>query len=126
MIRPLPATNRLRCYALLDRIRNRGRRMASSVDDLIRTHGLLLRRKARGMSCSCAVRDDVSAQRRVVKHLINTAVETITVSADGERFREHEAHDLWKTRDTTRGPSYVVDAHCIGWRMFPNPLALPR
>ena len=78
------------------------------------------------MSCFRAFRDDVSADRCVVKRLTNIPVETITVSADAECFREHEAHDLWKTRDTTGGPSYVVDAHRIGWRMFPNPLALPR
>src|SRR6266480_4655136 len=91
-----------------------------------RPHGLLLHRKARAMSCSRAVCDDVSAHRRVVKRLINIPVETIEVSADGNCFREHEAYDLWKTGDTTRGPPYVVDAHHIGWRLSPNSLALAR
>ena len=78
------------------------------------------------MSCFRAVRDNVSAHMCVVKGLIDTPVETITANADGECFREHEAYDLWKTGDASRGPPYVVDAHRIGWRMFPNPLALPR
>ena len=78
------------------------------------------------MSCFRAVRDNVSAHMCVVKGLINTPVVTITANADGECFREHEAYDLWKTGDASRGPPYVVDAHGIGWRMFPNPLALPR
>ena len=78
------------------------------------------------MSYRCAMRDNVSAHGRIIKRLINIPVETITVSADGECFRQHETHDLWKTRDTTGDPTDVVDAHRIGWRLLPNPLALPR
>ena len=78
------------------------------------------------MSCSRAVRDDVSADRRIVKRLINIPVETIAVEADGKCFREHESYDLWKTGDATGGPPHVVDADRIGWRLFPNPLALAR
>jgi hypothetical protein len=70
-------------------------------------------RNARGMGCSRALRDDISALRRVVKRLLKSSVETIAVVADGNCFREYEAYGLWKTWDTTGGPPYVVDAHHI-------------
>ena len=78
------------------------------------------------MSCSRAVRDNVSAHRRVVKRLINIPVETIVVCADGNCFREYESYDLWKPGDTTGGPPYVIEAHHIGWRRRPDALALTR
>src|SRR5215470_6403141 len=71
------------------------------------------------------MRDDVSAHRRVVKRLINVPVIMIAVAADGKRFCKHEAYASWETRDTTRGPSYVVDLDHVG-HLFPGPHAYPR
>ena len=78
------------------------------------------------MGCSRAVRDDVSADRRIVKRLIISPVETIAVEADGKCFREYEAYAIWVTRDTTWGPSYVVDLNGPVCHLFPNPHALSR
>src|SRR5215469_14956446 len=83
-----------------------------------------MHRNARRMGGSRAMRDHVSAHRRVVKRLINCPVVTIAIEADGKCFRKHKAHASCGTRDTTRSPSYVVDLHHIA-RQFPGPHAYP-
>src|SRR6516164_1174506 len=77
------------------------------------------------MRCRRAMGDGVSAHRRVVKRLIDCPIVTIAVVADGKCFGKHEAYASWDTRDTTRGPSYVVDLHHIG-HLYPGPHAYPR
>jgi len=71
------------------------------------------------------MRDDVSAYRRVVKRLIHCPVITIAVVADGKCFRKYEAYASWDTRDTTRGPSYMVDLDHMA-HLFPGPHAYSR
>jgi len=93
-------------------VRQTGDRRGSPADHLLsRSYVRSRHRNARGMGYSRALRDDVSAHRRVVKRLINSSVETIAVVADGDCFCELEAYDLWETRDTTGGPPDVVDLH---------------
>src|SRR5262249_10177926 len=82
-------------------------------------------RNARAVRCRRAMGDDVSANRRIVKRLINRPVVTIAVVTDSKCLRKHEANATWNTRDTTRGPSYVVDLHRMA-SMFPSPHAYPR
>src|SRR5215469_14693960 len=77
------------------------------------------------MGCRRAMRNGVSAHRRVVKRLINCPIVTIAVVADGKCFREHEAYASWCTRYTTRGPSYVVDLYQMA-HLFPSPHAYSR
>src|SRR5215475_2396584 len=77
------------------------------------------------MGCRRAMRDDVSAHRRIVKRLINCPIVTIAVVADRKCFRKHESHTSWGTRDTTRGPSYVVDLDHMA-EVLPGPHAYPR
>jgi hypothetical protein len=71
------------------------------------------------------MRDDVSADRRVVKRLINGPVVTIVVVADDKCFREHEAYTIWDARDATGSPSYVVDVDHRA-HPFPDPHAYAR
>src|SRR5215472_5052781 len=77
------------------------------------------------MGCRRAMGDGVSAHGRVVKRLIDCPVITIPVVGHGKCFCKHEAYAAWDTRDTTRGPPYVVDLHHMP-HLFPGPHAYPR
>ena len=72
-----------------------------------------------------AMRDDVSADRRIVKRLIDGPVVAIAVVADGKYSREHKAYTSWDTRDPTRGPSDMVDVDHMA-HLFPGPHAYSR
>src|SRR5438477_10145046 len=61
--------------------------------------------------------------RLVVERLCSGPAVTIAVKADRVCLRLHEAHGRWETRDTTRDPSHMVEAHHIGCYLFPSPNA---
>ena len=61
--------------------------------------------------------------RLVVERLRSVPVVTIVVRVDRVCLRLHEAHGGWETRDTTRGPSHMVEAHHIECYLFPRPNA---